>query len=214
MSLDEAIKALEESQGNSLTKSLAQIEADIVGMRANAVENMCNSRQIDSSFLELAGSVKKLAGQINVVIHAAGILCALPRILEEGEVIESVSLGAGNTGRKFDLETNFRIAEFKFIDWQGGPETIRQNSIFKDFFELAEFETDKSKQLYVVGTEFPLKFLRGGRALTSVLSRMPVILRRINEIYGKEVRRVRDYFVLKETEVEIRDISSLIAGNN
>jgi hypothetical protein len=61
-------------------------------------------------------------------------------ILRPGEVIDCVSLGAGNTGRAFDLETNLRIAEFKFIHWQGGPESIRQNSLFKDFYEMAEHE--------------------------------------------------------------------------
>ena len=67
-------------------------------------------------------------------------------------MIEYVSLGAGNTGRAFDLETNQRIAEFKFIHWQGGPESIRQNSLFKDFYEMAEYDTRKQKFLYVLGT--------------------------------------------------------------
>jgi hypothetical protein len=31
-------------------------------------------------------------------------------------------IGAGYTGREFDLETNYRVAEFKFIHWRGGPE--------------------------------------------------------------------------------------------
>jgi hypothetical protein len=37
------------------------------------------------------------------VIHAVGILTALPHILEHDERIETLSLGAGNTGRQFDL---------------------------------------------------------------------------------------------------------------
>lgn len=155
-------------------------------------------------------SIKKLAGQINVIIHAAGILCSLPAILKSGEVVESVSLGAGNTGRQFDLETNLRVAEYKFIDWQGGSESIRQNGIFKDFHSLAEFETRKSKHLYVVGTNHPLKFLTGGRALTSVLSRYPNIFADIAKKYGSGVSRVSDYYELKKAEVEIRDISPYI----
>jgi hypothetical protein len=126
--------------------------------------------------------------------------------MEPGEVVESVSLGAGNTGRKFDLETNFRVAEYKFIDWQGGPESIRQNGIFKDFFELAEHETTKRKFLYVVGTEFPLRFFRGGRALTSVLSRQPAILARITAKYGTGIERVCDYYDLKRQQVNICDV--------
>jgi hypothetical protein len=63
------------------------------------------------------------------VIHALGILLCLPHILRPGEVIDYVSLGAGNTGRAFDLETSLRVAEFKFIHGQGGPGSIRQNSL-------------------------------------------------------------------------------------
>ena len=85
--------------------------------------------------LGAAGLIKRLAGQIHVVIHALGILLCLPRILQPGEVVEYVSLGAGNTGRAFDLETNQRIAEFKFIRWQGGAEVIRQGSKRTPFFQ-------------------------------------------------------------------------------
>jgi hypothetical protein len=62
-----------------------------------------------------AAALKRLAGQINVFIHATGILLCLPHILEPGESVEHVSLGAGNTGRECDLESNYRITEFKFI---------------------------------------------------------------------------------------------------
>jgi hypothetical protein len=114
-----------------------------------------------------AALLKRVAGQINVVIHALGILLCLPYILELGEEIHYVSLGAGNTGRDFDLETNRRIAEFKFIHWQGGPETIRQNALFKDFYQMAEHATDKQRFLYVLGTGHVDKFFHGGVRLTA-----------------------------------------------
>ena len=60
-----------------------------------------------------------------------------------------------------------RIAEFKFIHWRGGSEAIRQNGLFKDFYSLAEHETEKRKELYVLDCKYPLRFLRGGRALSS-----------------------------------------------
>ena len=210
MTIDRAIEAIEAFQGSSLTASLSAIEADVIGLGAPDLRGFCGSRGIDNAFMASAASIKKVAGQINVIIHAAGILCSLPSLLEPGEIVESISLGAGNTGRKFDLETNRRIAEYKFIDWQGGSESIRQNSIFKDFFELAEHNTRKSKHLYVVGTDYPLKFLKGGRALSSVLSRRPETLNRITERYGKHVNKVRDYYAMKKTEIEIRDISPFI----
>jgi hypothetical protein len=98
---------------------------------------------VKAEVLGAAGLIKQLAGQINVVIHALGILLCLPHILRPGEVIDYVSLGAGNTGRAFDLETNDRIAEFKFIRWQGGQESIRQNALFKDFYEMANIRAGK-----------------------------------------------------------------------
>jgi hypothetical protein len=69
------------------------------------------------------------------------------------------------------LETDRRVAEFKFIHWRGGADAIRQNSLFKDYYLLAEHPTKKRKELFVLDTTHPLKFLRGGRALRSVLSK-------------------------------------------
>ena len=210
MSIIEAIKAIEQFQGDSLTSSLSKIESSIIGLKDTDLHAFCANQKIDNSFMASAASIKKMAGQINVIIHAAGILCSLPSILETNEIVQGISLGAGNTGRKFDLETNFRIAEFKFIDWQGGAETIRQNAIFKDFFELAEHETTKHKYLYVVGTNYPMNFLKSGRSISSVLSRQPDIHRRLTEKYGNGVSKVRDYYELMKNEVQVCDVSSYI----
>lgn len=214
MTIEQALRALEDFQGESLTKSLAAIERRIVGTKSESATEFCASHAIDDGFMESALAVKRVASQINVIIHAAGILQSLGGILEKGEFVESASLGAGNTGRHFDLETNHRIAEYKFIDWQGGPETIRQNSIFKDFFELAEYETSKRKYLYVVGIEYPLKFLTSGRALSSVLSRHPDILARIKEKYGESVAKVRDYYELKKDMVRVCDVRPYIGRSH
>lgn len=210
MSIDKAIEAIERFQGASLTGSISDIEMAIKNMGIDEIHHFRNSRGVDDSFMTAALSIKKLAGQINVIIHAAGILQSLQGILKPGEIIEYVSLGAGNAGRMFDLATNRQVAEFKFIDWQGGAESIRQNSLFKDFFALAEYKTDKEKFLYVVGDKFPLKFFEGGRALNSVLSRQPKILSIIAKKYGFGIKRVCDYYDLKRHEVSIHDISRYI----
>ncbi|MGE0558016.1 MAG: hypothetical protein AB7E73_03375 [Burkholderiales bacterium] len=207
MAIEDALKALQAFQGDSLTRRLAAIEGRIRGYGKIEIDSLCAGCGIDATFMDSALAIKRVAGQINVIIHAAGILQSLKTLLEPGEIVESLSLGAGNTGRQFDLETNRRVAEYKFIDWQGGPESIRQNSIFKDFFELAEFQTHKKKYLYVIGLEFPLKFFNGGRALTSVLSRNPKIHAKIKEKYGDEVTKVCDYYAIKKEDVAIYDIS-------
>ncbi len=207
MSLDEEIAAIEAFKGDSLTSTLSALESEIVGLSGPESDRFRARHHIDAEFMSSALKIKRVAGQINVIIHAAGILLSLPSLLKPGEVVESVSLGAGNTGRKFDLETNLRVAEYKFIDWQGGSETIRQNGAFKDFFELGEFETTKEKYLYLVGTEIPLKFFKGGRSLDSILSRQPALLADLKAKYGDLLQTVGQYYDLKKHEVSVHDIS-------
>ncbi|WP_227672747.1 hypothetical protein, partial [Komagataeibacter sp. FXV3] len=150
---------------------------------------------------------KRLAGQINVTIHALGILLCLPHILEPGERVEYASLGAGNTGRKFDLETNLRVAEFKFIKWRGGPESIRQNGVFKDYLLLAADNTTKRKYLYLLGTRHALRFLRGGRALSSILSRNSKLQKMFSAEFGDKFQTVGEYYAAHADAVQIEDVS-------
>ena len=149
MELSQAVTELQGFCGKNLTRTLARIEASVQGVTAETSTDAVGSSGARADVLAAAGQIKRLASQINVVIHALSILLCLPRLLEPGEVVEYVSLGAGNTGRAFDLETNKRIAEFKFIRWQGGPEAIRQNALFKDFYFMAEHAGVKRKYLYV-----------------------------------------------------------------
>ena len=121
-----AIEELQQFAGPDLGRTISSIEETARGVRPENCEELLRQVGASNSVLGAAALVKSIAGQINVTIHTLGILRCLPSILEDGEVIEYVSLGAGNTGREFDLETNFRIAEFKFIRWQGGAEVIRQ----------------------------------------------------------------------------------------
>lgn len=154
--------------------------------------------------------MKRVAAQINVIIHAVGILVSLPHILTEHETVESLSLGAGNTGREFDLTTDKRVAEFKFIEWQGGPESIRQNSLFYDFFTLAEHESTRRRFLYLLGTDKALRFLRGNRSLRSVLSKNRKINDQFIARYDNEFTVVSDYYKAKRDQVELVDLQKLI----
>jgi hypothetical protein len=142
--------------------------------------------------------------------HALGILLCLPHILRLGEAIDYVSLGAGNTGMSFDLETSQQIAEFKFIRWQGGPEAIRQNALFKDFYEMAEHPTEKQKFLYVLGTEHVVKFFNGSRAISSVLSRHVKPRNEFTNKFGDRYRTVREYYLLRRGLVVIQDVSPFV----
>jgi hypothetical protein len=165
---------------------------------------------IDESLLDAALTLKTAASQVNVMIHAIGILLTLPKILARDEQVLTLSLGAGNTGKPFDLESTHRVAEFKFIHWRGGSETIRQNSLFKDFYLLAEYQTTKEKELYVIGTEYPLRFLRSGRTLSSVLSRHSKLAASFRERYQEQFTTVSDYYSFRKDEVCIRDLLQLL----
>ena len=212
MDLSYALSLLQEFSGPDLTRTLADVEASVRGATADTCVAAAASVGAHDEVLAAAGLMKRVAGQINVVIHALGILVCLPRLLEPGETVEYVSLGAGNTGRSFDLETNRRVAEFKFIWWQGGPETIRQNAIFKDFYLLAEHATEKRKFLYVLGTEYPLKFFNSKRSLSSVLKGNVGMAQEFQATFGDRFRTVREYYDTRRNVVAIQDVSPLVAG--
>ena len=205
------IHLLSEFTGPDLTHTLGRIEGAVRGISADDCDAFLEGAGAGREVLAAAAEMKRLAGQINVTIHALGILLCLPHILEPGEKVEYVSLGAGNTGREFDLETNVRVAEFKFIRWRGGAESIRQNSIFKDYVLLAEHPTPKRKYLYLLGTHHALKFLHGRRALNSVLSRHDKQQKMFFDRFGDNFRTVRDYYAAHSDAVRIEDVSSWLS---
>lgn len=205
---DHKLQQLHNFTGDNLTQTLSRIERDAKSLKREGCAAYLDSICVVPETLGAAADLKRLAAQINVTIHALGILRCLPHILEPGETVEYVSLGAGNTGRKFDLETNLRVAEFKFIHWTGSSETIRQNNIFKDYFALAEHDTPKRKYLYLLGTDHALKFFRSGRALESVLSKNAAVNARFAARFGQKYQRVRDYYDHHQANVIIADMAA------
>lgn len=195
---------------HGLTHRIGSLETAIAGKSASEVAAVLLKDGLDESSLTAAVAVKRVAGQINVIVHALGILTALPYILEPGETIESLSLGAGNTGRDHDLVTDRRIAEFKFIEWRGGPESIRQNGLFIDLFNLASSVSAKRKVMYVVGKAIPMRFLRNYRALNSVLSKDAATAARFRGLYGDKFRTVGEYFATISSSVEITDLAEVV----
>ena len=201
---------LDRFAGGDLTQKLARIEREAKGVTAENWVPLLEQTHATHEALAEAAELKRLAGQVNVTIHALGILLCLRHILEPGERVESLSLGAGNTGKRFDLETSRRVAEFKFIRWRGGSESIRQNDTFKDFYLLAAHVTSKRKHLFLLGTEHALRFFRGGRQLTSVLSKNEDVRQRFFGEFGGTFRTVGDYYAAHESEVEIGDVSAWV----
>jgi hypothetical protein len=194
----------------SVASNLGKFEQLLRSADKAASERLLESEHLDFEVLRSAVAFKRAAGQINEIVHAIGILVALPYVLLPNEHVERMSLGAGNIGRGYDLETNLRVAEFKFIDWKGGSEAIRQNQFFKDFYLLAESSTTKQKQLFVVGTEHPLRFLRSKRACTSIFAGHKSLWGQFQEKYGDSITRVCEYYERHRNEVEIVDLRGLM----
>jgi hypothetical protein len=211
-----AAAALERFTGSGgLTSRISELESSLRGLNGPAAASRLSSDGIEDqtsvgALAVGALAVKAMAGQINVIVHALGILMALPAILEDGERVEDLSLGAGNTGHNFDLETNRRIAEFKFCTWQGGSETIRQNALFVDLYHLAEAETDKLRELYVTYLVHPLRFLAGGRSMKSILSKHGHVAEEFFARYGDRYLVARDYWNDAKDRVGLVDVSTLV----
>lgn len=206
-----AITALEHfSSAADLTHRIAELEYGLRGANGPGITTLLASEGVEERTLAGALLVKRLAGQVNVIVHTLGILLSLPAILQDDEVVEELSLGAGNTGRSFDLVTNRRIAEFKFIAWRGGAEAIRQNSLFVDLYHLAEAETTKTRQLYVTDLVSPVRFLQGRRALKSVLSTHGAVAEEFFARFGGRYQVVRDYWDDVKERVDLINVSKLL----
>lgn len=196
--------------GPGLTTRIADLEQSLSGLPRDEAVQLLVGESVDASVLDAALTIKDLSSQIDVVIHALGILTSLPYILEPGEIVESLSLGAGNTGRAHDLVTDRRIAEFKFIRWRGGAEAIRQNGVFIDIFNLATTETEKHRVLYVLDKQHALRFLGNRRAIGSVLSKSASVHARFRALHGDNFERVHQYWATVEDRVEIVDLRDIV----
>lgn len=205
--IDEILDEIQVFKSGNLTKKVSDLEIAFEGLSARDVYTELADNSIGISLFKSALKIKSISGQIDVIVHAIGILLSLPYILLDSERIESLSIGAGNTGRKFDLETSYRVAEYKFIEWKGGAEAIRQNQLFKDFYYLCEYQTTKQKDLYVLGREIPLKFFYGRRSLSSVCSKNKSLWEAISSKYGNKYKVVKDYYLPRRELVNLVDLT-------
>jgi len=210
--LAEAVRVLEAlGPGKQLTTRIAQLEEAFRELPAAAIPGRLVDERLGEATLRGALQVKALAGQINVVVHAVGILVALPHILDADETVQALSLGAGNAGgRAHDLVTDRQVAEFKFIQWRGDADGGRQSSLFADVFNLASEETDKRRVLYVTGKVHPLRFLTNNRTLASVLSRNRGVAERLRAAHGEGFTTVSQYWDLVKDRLEIVDLCEVV----
>jgi hypothetical protein len=209
--LKQAAATIDEFYQGSLTTRISVIEQALTGAGKEKCNSFCSQSRITTSLLDAAVLLKLLTAQINVTIHAVGILVSLPYILIDNEEIHSLSLGAGNTGKGFDLETNIRIAEFTFISWQGGSESARKKKLFKDLYTLAEANTGKQRVLYVIDDHYPLKFFRSRTSIASLMDRnSKKLAESFNRLYQDRFRTVHDYYEHRRDRITIVDLNKIV----
>lgn len=116
------------------------------------------------------------------------------------------SLGAGNDAdRVYDLETTRRVAEFKLSSWKGS-DGMRQRGLFADVVGLSIDDTDRRRQVFVVG-DLPVHFLTSSRPnAAKTLSKADLRLRTPQGL--KEKMTVSEY--TKAARVEVVDLTRLL----
>ena len=197
------------SNQSNLKTQITMIEHYLHGKDKTGVFKCLTQHNVHILFAEKL-YIKQLSAQVDVAIHAFGILLTLSKIMDDGEKIEYLSLGAGNTGKAFDVATSKRIAEFKFAKWDDGSNTIRQNGIFKDFLELAKTpNSGKVKQIYCLSANNVKKFFcNSERSLAGVLSRNSA--RKKHTDIQDEYGTVKAFYHAYKNEVEIIELSDYI----
>jgi hypothetical protein len=209
ITLDEACRNLQQFIQGSLKTSISTLEVDLQRSDKTKCQTLYVSQQIDTSLLSSALVLKKAAKQIHEIVHALGILLALPHILLDGEEVEKLSLAAGNKGRDFDLETNYRVAEFKFAQWNG-HDSMRKKQLFKDFYALCEYPGNKKRNLYLVGRKHQIDFLDSTSTLDSVMSRHSKLLAKFHKQHDSTFYTVGEYFRIHQANVEIIDLLEIV----
>lgn len=205
MPIEDALSLVNRFKDDELTDTIALIESSLERAKVFRVEGVNRTRGIDPILLCAVAEVKRASAQIDVIMHAVGILWALPLILQKDEEIVCSSLGAGKArAAGFDLETNLRIAEFKFIRWQGGSESVRKQTLFQDFYRLVREPTTRQKELYLLDTQIPLRFLMGRSSAVNILRRRNAALAEdYASRYGTRYKTVGEFYQEHKAEVRL-----------
>ena len=206
MKTEKALDIILDFKGNSLTEKLSELKMELIGKSKSEIFT-------NEELFNAALAIKKVSAQINEIVHAVGIINSLPIILSENEIVTNLSLAAGAEGDGFDLETDKRIAEFKFSKWQvgGAKNGMRKRNVFSDFVNLTILETNKKKELYAVSAKDILKYFNGRANWEKVLSKNGRLKDKLAEYLKKidrtEIRTLREVFEI--SNVKIFDIEEI-----
>jgi len=204
--LPTSVRQIAEFSGTNLTSTVAELESEFTNLNKQQVVERLAAGLIDAGLVKAARTVKRAASQIDTVIHALGILSYLPAVLDEDEIVESLSLGAGSSdARRFDVETDRRVADFTFIEWRGNDNT-RLQKIFKDFYRIAELKTVKAKELWLTNDAYALKYLNSDASIRSATHKHSNIRESLAANYPA-VEKVSEYYRLHSADVKLKVLS-------
>lgn len=202
--------------GEPLTAAIAQLEHDLDGAEAGAIPGILARYGASPAALESGLIARDRLGRLNDVIHALAIAVVLPLVLDEGEVLRRPSLAAGNDPtRPFDIETDRRIAEFKFSRWDG-HDTARMRQLVKDLVHLAADPSGRRVELYVLDDR-PRRFLEtSGSTIDWALAPFPKAKDLFRDHFGALDITIADFRAGEAAHVDAIDIrprlGRLIAG--
>lgn len=189
-----------------LTSAIADLEYALDGRSQAELEDVLAARGLSPELLTAGLLVRRELGRINDLIHAAAIVLSLPHLLAPGETLRRPSLAAGNDpSRPFDVETDRRVAEFKFSRWDGN-DAMRKRHVFKDLVHLAAEESGRAAELYVLGAR-PIRFLRATRSPVSwALDRFPGTRVLFEQRFGRLDKPIPEFVSGDGARVEIIDL--------
>lgn len=159
-------------------------------------------------------ALKLVAGEVDTLLHAAGIAAALPYVLADGEYVQGISVdhhGRGTAGAAAlgvgDLVTNLQVAEFTFIHWRMKGNGARESKLLADLVKLDLLDDTRAegrrRVLYVAGGGPAVRFLGGATTIVKKLKNNGVPLRRFIEHYGNRFTTVGAYWAHIEQDKRV-----------
>lgn len=206
METSKALKIVADFKGENLKQSLNVLRAELIGKGKNQINQPLG-------LYEASLEVKRLSAQIDEMLHASGIIKCLPAILDNGEIIESLSLASGADGEGIDLVTNKRIAEFKFSKWQiGKANGMRKRQVFADLVQLYINPSKKKKELYVLSYDMVFKFVQSKKAMNkNVLSKSGGLDKKLEAyLFKNKLEAIYLNDIYSKSNVKIIDIETIL----
>lgn len=196
MNLNEAINIVKIFKNENIRETLKDLQK---------LEKTISSANFQNVF-SAAKIIKEASSQIDEIVHASGIMIAKEVWLHKDEEVQYLSLGAGNHKEHFDMETNLRIAEFKFGKWnENSANGIRRRGYFSNYISLLTANDHRSRYFVVEDKKSFLKFMNGKAAWRNVLSKNPTGLKKMEKfiIENKKEHLVRVGEIYKEFEERV-----------